>query len=566
MIKPEVQLDALQNQRERILNAFLGALPIIGTVAYMIAIPSTFENKDWVSAAIYTLGWLVLSSVALLRKKIPYIVKTGSMLVLIYVIAVQSIPTYGFASGIQGWLLTLTVFSIIFLGNKGGYAASFFGAATMGAGGAWVLLSHPLLSSEAGSIGTPTAWSISTVSYLAISIGVTIILSNLLNALQSNLTDKERLTGELSEKNIGLSQNAALLQEYGQQLQKRASRLQAITELSEAIALIQDPEELLPLIVRTISERFSFYHVGIFLLDEKREYAVLKSANSEGGQRMLERSHKLKVGSGGLVGFSAQTGLPRLALDTGADAIYFNNPDLPETHSEVALPLKVGQEVIGVLDVQSAQSSAFDNEDVKILGSLANQVAIVIQNSRLFEETRSALKTFNVTGQKMWAEHAGEGTQGYSYRPDGSVVNAPQMNENLMRKALASNQTVVLDPVSGESAPGLAIPVKLRDQVIGIIHIEATEANRKWSESEIAMVQSISERAALALENARLFENAQRRANREQVISEVTAKIGATTNVDAILRSAVLELGRQIGKTEVTIEIGEQVMDKEMEA
>jgi transcriptional regulator with GAF, ATPase, and Fis domain len=136
----------------------------------------------------------------------------------------------------------------------------------------------------------------------------------------------------------------------------------------------------------------------------------------------------------------------------------------------------------------------------------------------------------------------------------------------MVRKTLASPQGVILDAISGNSAPSLAIPVTLRDQVIGIIHVESIEANRKWSESEISMVQSISERVALALENARLFENAQRRATREQMISEITTKIGATTNIDAILRSTVQELGRQIGKTEVTIEIGEQVMEKEMEA
>ena len=114
-------------------------------------------------------------------------------------------------------------------------------------------------------------------------------------------------------------------------------------EISQTIALVQNIDDLLPLITGLISERFGFYHVGIFLLDEARENAVLQAANSKGGQRMLARKHKLKLGSTSIVGFAAQTGRARVALDVGTDISYFDNPDLPDTHSEVALPLKIGE-------------------------------------------------------------------------------------------------------------------------------------------------------------------------------------------------------------------------------
>ncbi|HIE37864.1 MAG TPA: GAF domain-containing protein, partial [Anaerolineae bacterium] len=138
-------------------------------------------------------------------------------------------------------------------------------------------------------------------------------------------------------------------------------------------------DDLLDRAVNLIRERFGFYHAGIFLLDERGEYAVLRAATSEAGRRMLERGHKLKVGEVGIVGYVTSTGQPRIVLDVDTDAIHFKNPLLPETRSELALPLRVGDRIIGALDVQSVQEAAFDEEDVAILQTMADQLAVAIE-------------------------------------------------------------------------------------------------------------------------------------------------------------------------------------------
>jgi GAF domain-containing protein len=345
------------------------------------------------------------------------------------------------------------------------------------------------------------------------------------------------------------------LQTASEQAEKRATRLQAITELSETIALIHDPNTLLPVIAQSISEQFGNYHTGIFLLDEERNYAVLRAANSAGGQKMLARQHQLKVGGIGIVGYVAQTGRPRLALDTGEDVIFFNNPDLPETRSEVALPLKVRSQVIGVLDVQSTQPSGFNDEDVETFSTLANQVATAIQNARLLEQTRSALQSIRQSGRQAWLESLEETAAGYSYLPNGMVVPSKSEKREQLQALLASGQILVNTSSSGGQISALAIPVKLRDQVIGIIHVEAGDSDRNWSEDEIAMVQSISERAALSLENARLFEETTRRAERERVISQVTSRISESTNFDRILQTTIQELARTLGTSRTFIQL-----------
>jgi GAF domain-containing protein len=250
----------------------------------------------------------------------------------------------------------------------------------------------------------------------------------------------------------------------------------------------------------------------------------------------------------------AQSGRPRLASDTGADAIFFNNPDLPETHSEVSLPLRVGEQVIGVLDVQSTQPSAFNNEDIDILNTLASHVAIVIQNAQLLEQTRAALRTYTQSGLRTWLERPEDKTLGFIYHPSGTVTNISEDEKQRLQMVIASNQTPEKGAGSG-AVSTLAIPVKLRDQVIGVIHIEAVAPDRKWSDDEILMVQAISERVALALENARLFEGTARRAERERVISQATARIGESTNFDRILHTTIQELNRTLGATRTFVQL-----------
>ena len=175
-------------------------------------------------------------------------------------------------------------------------------------------------------------------------------LSELVNSLEDRVSER---TNELEQAN--------------KRTEYRANLLQAVAQIARAIASIGDIDSLLPNITRVISDRFGYYHVGIFLLDENKEYAVLKAASSEGGKRMLERSHRLKVGEEGIVGYVTGSGQPRIAVDTGAEAIYFKNPDLPGTRSELTLPLIINDRVIGALDVQSEQPHAFSEDDILVL-------------------------------------------------------------------------------------------------------------------------------------------------------------------------------------------------------
>jgi GAF domain-containing protein len=343
------------------------------------------------------------------------------------------------------------------------------------------------------------------------------------------------------------------------QLSRRAAQLAAITELSESIAELHDLNEILPAAAQLISERFGFYHVGIFIIDRDREYAILQAANSLGGKRMLERSHRLQLGTG-VVGFCAQTGQPRIALDVGADSVFFNNPDLPETRSEVALPMRPSGETIGVLDVQSTEAGAFSSDDLLVLTALANQVSIALENARLLTETRAALmqvqEVYNEFTRAAWnrtitqAEQRGFRFQTGRIEMLEHVLQDPEVTFAIQNGEVISNQT----NGSKDRRSALAVPVKLRGEVIGVLHVESNDPLKHWQEDEITLVQAVAERAAFAMENARLFQDARRRAAKERLISEASARISGALNVENILRATAEELERVLGGSEILIQ------------
>ncbi|HET9588608.1 MAG TPA: GAF domain-containing protein [Anaerolineales bacterium] len=350
----------------------------------------------------------------------------------------------------------------------------------------------------------------------------------------------------------------AELDEANRQTSRRALQLQTITELSESIAQLKDLNEIFPAVTRLISERFGFYHVGVFLVDRDREFAILQAANSDGGKRMLERSHRLRLGTG-VVGFAAQTGQPRIALDVGTDSVFFDNPDLPETRSEVALPLKSRGLTIGVLDVQSTWAGAFSNEDLQVLTALANQVSIALENARLLTEARAALvqvqEVYNEFTRAEWSRIVSRAERrGFRYQAGHTQILEKTLKSNEVASAVKSGNVVTSQSNgSEEKRASVAVPVKLRGEVIGVLHIESNDPHKNWHEDEISLVQAVAERAAFAMENARLFQDARRRAAKERLISEATAHISSALSIENILHTTAEELERALGGSEILI-------------
>jgi GAF domain-containing protein len=310
------------------------------------------------------------------------------------------------------------------------------------------------------------------------------------------------------------------------------------------------------------------------LIDESGTYAVLRAATGEAGKQMIEQGHQLKVGETGIVGYVTDMGTARVALNVDTDPTHYRNPLLPETRSEIALPLKVSGKIIGALDVQSTQAAAFDQESINILQTMADQLGVAIDNARLFRDMEEALSDLKAAQGRLtkeaWRnlhEHTGK-ILGYRYRGltvEPATTRNPEAQEALMRgkTVLTSIQPGTEGLAASNDLTALAIPMKIRNQVVGVLNLRF--AGQSPSNESVYIFEEIANRLALVLENLRLLEDAQRIATREQQVNLIATQIRRSANIEAILQNTVSELGKALGTSRTFIQIGVDLSSQEEE-
>jgi len=346
-----------------------------------------------------------------------------------------------------------------------------------------------------------------------------------------SLADRQEL--KLKQAKINLDNTILELQKLQSDLEKkvdeRTSQLKAINEVGRVATSTLDPDELVNRVVKLITEEFGYYYSAIYLIDQTNKRAELKDATGEAGRVLKESNFYLDLGSSNIVGITIRSRKAQIALDVGDNAVRFNYPLLPYTRSEISLPLVVGEHTLGALDVHSSQEASFSEQDIETLQNMANQVAISLDNARLFQETNRNLQEIRSI-QKQYLREAWIDAS----LPGGEISIA-------IGKGNESGENNLVE-----------VPMSLRDQTIGQLSIEADEA---ISPDEQAWLQAIATQAAFALENARLLDESQSTAIREKFVTEITNKIWSSTTIDGVLQTAVRELGQILDVTEATIEL-----------
>ena len=375
-------------------------------------------------------------------------------------------------------------------------------------------------------------------------------MAKLSNQLAYRLEEEQDLIQQLDKLNQDLESK---VEERTQVIELRAKYLEAAAEVGRAATSIYQLEELLPKVVDLISEKFGFYQTGIFIVDHQTEDAILRAASSTGGKRMLARGHRLKVGAEGIVGFVTNTGEVRIALNVGDDAYHFNTPELPNTKSEMALPLFYGGRVFGALDVQSTEENAFSEEDISVLKVLADQVSMAINNAILFEEIQSNIeaerKSFIEANRANWQEFVSSSDQfGFKYTQN-RVLNADQAWPEDMVTAMSSQEIVT----QSSDYPVLSLPILVSGQPIGAIRLSKAPKQPQWSEDEIDLIKTLTERISQAVESARLFQETQKQAAQEQLTTEISTNLRKTLDINTVLQTAAREFGQTFNANEVII-------------
>lgn len=515
--------------RAKFLTAILRIIAGLGLLLFAANIPLLDRSEILSFLSVYAVLLLIAFT------PLPYRLKAAILTASGYLMGLFVLIQIGPWAGATAYLLAANIFAAL-LFDRGAdrwmFAVNTLSIAAIGALNSFGYLD--LIAPVSPEINI-AEWLSYLADYLFISAAVVWAIYLLKTEFKSVAAQYQSALVTLTSERAELEKR---IEERTAGLRQKSEQFRAASYIARQTAELQDIDSILKTIVSIITDQFGFYHAGIFLMNESGSEVVLVAASSEGGKQMIEKGHSLEVGAEGIVGYAAAQKKPRIALDTGADPVFFNNPHLPHTRSEAAVPMMIRDRVIGVLDIQSDQPSAFSQDDLDVFEAIASQAAVAIEKMRLLEESQAALMQIeSLTASRIreaWEHRARQGGVAYTYTPLGVRTGSKLENED----------------------NALKIPITLRGQKIGVISI-ARKDNTPWSQLDKDMVQEVAYQTGLALDNMRLIEEATQRSIQEQTVSELALRFSQVMDIDALLQTAARELGQIPDVLEASVFVGE---------
>lgn len=546
---------------ERVLNIIYLIAGGLGILAYLINLGPIIQNGQFGLVFFYTLAIIVVLVLAFLRRA-NYTIRAVALLAIIFTVGVFMILSDGLYGNGRIFLVIFPVVASALAGRRGRWVSIVITLVTV------VVVALLMIN---GSIYVPTpttntantsplAWTIATAALIILAAAASYALDTITTGLEGNIFRQQLVTEDVERERTQMERRVA---QRSEDLERRLLQIRTAAEITRTIGSLLDINELLPQVCDLIKDRFNLYYVGIFLthigsaensgrfargqlFGLPETYAVLTAGTGEAGRKMLAAGHKLQVGGDSMIGWATANRQARIALDVGQEAVRFENPNLPNTRSELALPIISQDRALGALTIQSERPAAFDENDIIVLQGIADSIGTAIENARLFAEVQDSLEEIQGLHRQ------------YLERAWGEVIQSET------ELAYTYTSTAAASGDLESTIRTLEVPIKVRDQVIGSILLEAEppdDSTRgispggEWTPAEIALIENIAAQAAQALENARLIDETQRRAEQERLRASITGKVWAAPDIDAILRTTIAELGKTLQASEGTIQL-----------
>jgi len=561
---------------------FLNSLLLVATVVGLVAILSTYVTlpedmtalERLVEVTPFLAGWLIVLIVWVWRG-LGYSIRASIVLLIVYGLSVFIFRRGGLPGSGRVWLLMLPALAFILLGARSGVIAGVVGILTYAVfaiafSQKWLL---PLVSEDPSAL---TTWFSEGGSFLLIMVSLTLVLWSYGRGWLESLARMSATSRQLQDQ-------TRELEAANEQLRLQTFRLRTTAEIARVSSSTLDPETLFTEVVNRIQEGFEsagVYYVGLFLLDEPdadtgERFAVLRAATGEAGKLLLEMDHKLALDDTTLIGWCIAHREARNVSNVEKGTAQFDAVPMSYTRSKIAFPLRSRGRVLGALSVQSTQEASFNESDVAVLQTMVDQVAVAIDNARLFSQTETALAEVRGTHRRYlvdaWEEFLATGsvTQ-VDYVQPGIKLGDREFLHDVQRAAVLHERAVALNDLSRSKGSGgageqdeyrgaqtaLAVPLKLREQVIGTMTLHETRRQRSWDAGEIAMAETVAEQVALSVENLRLMDEAQRIAARERLIGEISDQMQRAASVENLMRIAAEELNQTLGGSRAYVHLG----------
>lgn len=517
--------------KEKFLQRILILTAIVGL---FVLIPAVFGTTDLVLQSVYVGVYVFL--VVMTLTPLPYIVKAIGFVLLPLILGFASLSETGIRGDSLFFFLAFVTYSSLLIGSRAGIASITITEFIIIGMGYLILNDYITLTDTEAFAGDLLDWETAALSQLLISM----VIMSALRMLNENFekTHQRAITMQQSQF-VSQKELEARIAERTQQLSRRTEILEATSFVTHQTAILQNLDKLLDRVVVLISEHFWCYHAGIYLINQRGDYLTLQAASSDGGKRLMERGFRIRFGMEGMIGFVAAEKKPRFSGDISNDAVFISNPELAETRSELSLPLIVQNKIIGVLDMQSTEANVFKHDEIEILQVMADQIAVAIEHARSFAESNLTISQLEViSNEKTRQNWKNELT-----------------NRKPMYRYSASGVTPIEKPVLPQGKNVLDIPIVLRGEKIGNISLKRKAEFQKWTSQEEAIASEVAAQTALALENIRLVERTQERAVREQAISNVSARIRETLDLDIVLRTSAREIQKVLNLQEAEIRL-----------
>jgi GAF domain-containing protein len=556
-IEPAVESTRVTSSQEVLLQNLLNGTLILSTILLFLNLFNSIQKNEYVSAAFIVAAYGIIFLITFARM-VPYTLRVDFLAVVYFILGVFSFIQSGInANGLLYFAVSSLVLAL--LGRKYSWIVSVAFSAV-----AVSILSYLIQSGiiEIGStlvaFNTVLYWISISVNFVFIAILFSAPVSQYMMHMNGELGVVNKRNSDLESENESLVQKRV---EFQNNLDKRRLRLVTTRQISREISHQSNVEKLLHDSVELIRTQLSYQYVSLFLSDDRDENAFLKAASGEGSQALLDRNFRIRIHEMGIISNVITRGEAHIANDLSEESgpnRYFIRPN---SQSELTLPLRFGQKVIGALDVQSTTKNAFDDEDIDLLQSVADQLATVIdktsQIQALQNKVTSLEETYRSYTRGTWQSHLESTKSNLSYAYINGALETDFDQPQTAEDALTIGEAVIA-PANSDINPDaedaiLSVPILLRDQILGVVNIKYHGPSIPDDLS--ALVNNASDRLALALENARLLEQIQERAEREHLVGEISTKLRSANDIDSILRTTVSELGKTLGIDEVRIQL-----------